>query len=267
MPLFEIAVLAIIQGITEFLPISSSGHLRLGSEMMGLGNSTLVLDVAVHVGTLLAALVYFWRELVLVTTGVVAAVTGQRHEGARLGAYILVATIPVIIAGFLGRDLVEVSLRSLEIVGWTTIGFAILLFIADRVGMTILRVEHMSMPNALVIGLAQVLALVPGTSRAGITITAARMLGYDRGEAARFSLLISIPTIAGAGLLIGVELLEAGDPVLTQDAIVAAALSFVTALLAISLFLRWLRFSGFGPFVVYRIVLGALILAWVYGVI
>jgi undecaprenyl-diphosphatase len=267
MSLIEIAILATIQGITEFLPVSSSGHLRIGAELLGLSQHTLVLDVAVHVGTLFAALVYFWREAAFISVGLFDTMRGRRHDGARLAGYIAIATIPVVVAGLFGRDYIESSLRGLEIVGWTTIGFAILLFLADRFGMKILRVEHMNLPNALTIGLAQVLALIPGTSRAGITIAAARALGYDRAEAARFSLLLSIPTIAGAGLLIAMEVIEAGDPVLTNDAILAAMLSFVTALGAIALLLRWLRFSGFGPFVVYRLVLGGLILAWVYGAI
>lgn len=265
MPLFEIAVLAIIQGITEFLPISSSGHLRLGSELLGLSENTLILDVAVHVGTLLAVAVYFWRDLVFMIVGLFDNARGRKHEGGRLAGYLVLATIPIIIAGFFAQDLIENHLRTLEIVGWTTIGFGILLYLADRMGMTILKLEHLTMPHALVIGIAQVLALIPGTSRAGITISAARFLGYDRTEAARFSMLMSIPAIAGAGLLIGLQLIETGNPVLTRDALIAAVLSFATALVAIALFLRWLRFAGFGPFVIYRLALGALILSWVYG--
>lgn len=267
MPFYELLVLAVIQGITEFLPVSSSGHLRIGADVLGLNENTLVLDVAVHVGTLFAVILYFWRDLFFVMTGLFDAARGRRHDGARLAGYIAIASVPIALAGYFGRDFVEGSLRGIEIVGWTTIGFAVLLYVADRFGMTILNVEHMSLPNAVVIGCAQVLALVPGTSRAGITITAARLLGYERREAARFSMLLSIPAIAGAGLLIGVDLIEAGDPLLTRDAFFAAAVSFVTALAAIAFLLRWLTFSGFGPFVVYRIALGALILAWVYGAI
>jgi undecaprenyl-diphosphatase len=265
MPLFEIAILAIIQGITEFLPISSSGHLRLGSELLGLSENTLILDVAVHVGTLFAVAVYFWRDLVFMIVGLCDNARGRKHEGGRLAGYLVLATIPIVIAGFFAQDLIENHLRTLEIVGWTTIGFGVLLYLADRMGMTILKLEHLTISNALVIGIAQVLALIPGTSRAGITITAARFLGYDRSEAARFSMLMSIPAIGGAGLLIGLKLIETGNPVLSRDALIAAVLSFLTALVAIALFLRWLRFAGFGPFVIYRLALGALILGWVYG--
>ncbi|MBO22288.1 MAG: undecaprenyl-diphosphate phosphatase [Rhodospirillaceae bacterium] len=265
MPLFEIAILAVIQGITEFLPISSSGHLRLGSEMMGLSENTLILDVSVHVGALFAVVAYFWRDLVFMLAGVFDNLRGHKHDGGRLAAYLVIATVPIVIAGYFGQALIEDHMRTLEVVGWTTLGFGILLFLVDRTGMTILKIDHLSIPHALTIGIAQVLALIPGTSRAGITITAARFLGYDRREAARFSMLMSIPAIGGAGILIGLRLLETGDPILTRDALIAALLSFITALLAISLFLRWLRFAGFGPFVIYRIALGALILGWVYG--
>lgn len=265
MPLFEIAVLAIIQGITEFLPISSSGHLRLSAELLGLSENTLILDVAVHVGTLFAVVTYFWRDLVFMIAGLFETARGRKHDGARLAGYLVLATIPVIIAGFFAQDLIEHHLRTLQIVGWTTIGFGLLLFLADRTGMTILKLDHLTIPHALVIGIAQVLALIPGTSRAGITITAARFLGFDRREAARFSMLMSIPAIGGAGLLIGLQLIETGNAMLTRDALIAAALSFLTALAAIALLLRWLRFAGFGPFVIYRLVLGALILGWVYG--
>ena len=265
MPLFEILVLAVVQGITEFLPVSSSGHLRITSDILGMSENTLVMDVAVHVGTLFAVMLYFWRDLVMMIIGLGAAVRGRKHKGGRLAGFLMIATIPVVIAGFFGQSLIENTLRTAEIVGWSTIGFGVLLFLADRGGMRILRLEHMNVPNAVIIGLAQVLALIPGTSRSGITITAARILGYDRTDAARFSMLLSIPAITGAGLLIGLQLLEINSAILTRDALIAAAFSFVTALAAIALFLRWLRFAGFGPFVIYRIAIGGLLLAWTYG--
>ena len=265
MPLYEIFVLAAIQGITEFLPVSSSGHLRVASDIMGLSENTLVMDVAVHVGTLFAVALYFWRDLVFMIVGLADTARGKRHDGAKLAGFLIVASVPVAVAGYFGRSLIEDSLRTIEIVGWTTIGFGLLLYASDRVGMKILKLDHMNLPNAIVIGLAQVLALIPGTSRSGITITAARFLGYDRTEAARFSMLLSIPAIGGAGLLIGLRVIESGNSVLTHDALIAAGLSFITALVAIALFLRWLQFAGFGPFVVYRLVLGGVLLAWAYG--
>jgi undecaprenyl-diphosphatase len=265
MPIFEVFVLAAVQGITEFLPVSSSGHLRITSEILGISENTLVIDVAVHVGTLFAVVLYFWRDLVMMIGGLGAAARGRKHEGGRLAGFLMVATIPVVIAGFFGQSLIENSLRTVEIVGWATIGFGVLLFLADRSSIVILSLEHMNFSSAVIIGLAQVLALVPGASRSGVTITAARFLGYDRTDAARFSMLLSIPAIAGAGLLIGFQLLESENALLTRDVLIATGLSFVTALAAIALFLRWLRFSGFGPFVIYRIAIGGLLLAWTYG--
>lgn len=265
MPLYEIFVLAAVQGITEFLPVSSSGHLRVASDVMGLSENTLVMDVAVHVGTLFAVALYFWRDLAFMAVGVGQAARGKRNDGAKLAGYLIIASVPVAAAGFFGRSLIEDSLRTIEIVGWTTIGFGLLLYASDRIGMKILKLDHMNLSNAVVIGLAQAVALIPGTSRSGITITAARFLGYERTEAARFSMLLSIPAIAGAGLLIGMRVVEAGNPVLTRAALIAAVLAFVTALIAIALFLRWLRIAGFGPFVIYRLALGGLLLAWAYG--
>ena len=265
MTFFEIFVLAAIQGITEFLPVSSSGHLRIASDILGLTENTLVMDVAVHVGTLFAVMLYFWRDLFFMISGLASAARGRRHDGGKLLGYLVIATIPVAAAGFFGQALIENTLRTIEIVGWTTIGFALLLFAADRTGMKILRLEHLNLPNVVIIGLAQALALIPGTSRSGITITAARFLGYERADAARFSMLLSVPAIAGAGLLIGMQVLETGNALLTRGALLAAGLSFITALAAIALFMRWLRVAGFGVFIVYRIFVGAVLLAWAYG--
>jgi len=264
MGLLEIIILAVVQGITEFLPISSSGHLRGAEEMLGIAGSTLIIDVAVHVGTLGAVMIYFWRDLWRIFVGLLRLAGGSQTEAGRLGLYLALATVPVAAAGYFGHDFIDAQLRGLEIIGWTTIIFGLVLWGADRAGMTVLRLEHMSTLNAVIIGLAQVLALVPGTSRSGITITAARMLGFERSEAARFSMLLSIPAIAGAGLLIARDIAASGDVALTRSAVIAGILAFITALAAIALFMRWLRFAGFGPFVVYRVLMGAGILYWVY---
>ena len=266
MGLLEIIILAVVQGITEFLPVSSSGHLRAAAEILGTPGSTLVIDVAVHVGTLGAVIIYFWRDIVRIVVGTLRLATGARTDGGLLGLYIIVATVPLFLAGFFGRDIIDSDLRTLEIIGWTTIGFGLVLWWADRRGMTVLRLDHLTLRNAIIIGVAQVLALVPGTSRAGITISAARMLGYERSDAARFSMLLSIPAVAGAGLLIALELAASGDTAVTRAAVIAGILSFITALAAIALLMRWLQFSGFTPFVIYRVVMGGAILYWVYVV-
>lgn len=265
MLLHHILILALVQGITEFLPISSSGHLILTSQVMGWPDQGLIIDIAVHVGTLLAVMLYFWRDMVCVVIGVGQLAVFRTGVEARLALNLIIATIPVVIVGFLAKSYIETYLRSAEVIAWTTLVFGVVLWLADRFGLTIRRIEHLGVFNALFLGVAQVLALVPGTSRSGITITAARILGMERSEAARFSMLMSVPTIVGAGLLIGLDLYDSGDDVLQADAFLAVGLSFVTALIAIWGLMAWLRRSGFAPFVIYRIFLAAGLFYWVYG--
>jgi len=265
LPLLHLAVLAAVQGITEFLPISSSGHLILVPIFMGWQDQGLLLDVAVHVGTLGAVLLYFWRDIGTILAGLGSMVKGKRHPGSRLLGLLILGTLPVIGAGYLMNEYYSDGLRSLMIIGWTTFGFGVLLYLADKFGMTIRRIEHMTIGGTLFIGIAQCLALIPGTSRSGITVTAARMLGFERADAARFSMLLSIPTILGAGVLKGWELYKLGDVQLTGDAMMAAALAFGTALIAIALMMAWLKRATFTPFVIYRLILGAALLALAYG--
>ena len=264
MALIQILVLAIVQGITEFLPISSSGHLVVTSQVMGWPDQGLTVDIAVHVGTLLAVILYFWRDVGRIALGTLRLATFRGGPDARLALMLLIATLPVVIAGFFGKPYVEPLFRNVAVIAWATIGFAIVLWLADRIGMTLHRIEHVTGGSALIIGLAQVLALIPGTSRSGITMTAARMMGMERGEAARFSLLLSIPTIAGAGLLAGRDLYESGNVQLGYDVALAVVLSFVTAMGAIAFLMNWLQNAGFGPFVLYRIALGGALLYWIY---
>jgi len=272
LPLLHIFILAIVQGITEFLPISSSGHLVLAWEYFDRAGwqvaqqtpaDRLILDISVHVGTLAAVCLYFWRDIWVMGLGLGKLLLGQWTPGARLALLVILATLPVVAVGYAFKDTITEALHGdVRIVAWTTIGFGVLLYLGDRLGMTVRRVEHLTVAQALFIGTSQVLALIPGTSRSGITMTAARFFGYERPEAARFSLLLSIPTILGAGTLAGLDLRATGDVQLQFDALAAAALSFGAALLAIILMLRWLRTSGFTPFVIYRIALGAAILFW-----
>ncbi len=265
MPILHLAVLALIQGITEFLPISSSGHLVLVPAFTGWPDQGVVIDVAVHVGTLGAVVLYFWRDLGAMVLGLGRLTKGREDPGARLAGLLIVGTIPAVIAGFFLNRYYPGGIRGLEIIAWTTLGFGVLLYITDRFGMTVRRVEHLTYGDTLIIGLAQVLALVPGTSRSGITMTAARFLGFERKEAARFSMLLSIPVIIGAGALKGLELYRAGETQLTGDAFIAAGFAFVAALAAIAAMMAWLRRASFTPFVVYRVVLGVFLLAAVYG--
>ncbi len=267
MPVLHIVVLAIVQGITEFLPISSSGHLVLVPSLTGWTDQGLTIDVAVHVGTLFAVMLYFWRDVLAMVRGVLNMLRGRVDPHAKMAGLIVLATVPVVIVGYLLNDYGMEGLRSVTIIGWTTLGFGIVLYLTDRMGMTLRRIEHLGVSDAVVIGLSQVLALIPGTSRSGITMSAARLLGVERSDAARFSMLLSIPTIIGAGLLMGLELYQTGDAQLTSDAFLAAGLAFVSALIAIVLLMAWLKRSGFTPFVIYRIILGGGLLAYSYGYI
>ncbi len=262
--LHYILVLALIQGLTEFLPISSSGHLFLASEFVGSADQGLYIDVAVHIGSLIAVMLYFWRDVWTMLRGTVRLATFRPNQDSTLVLNIIVATIPVVLAGYFLFDMVEGYLRNIEVVAWATIGFGVLLWVADSVGMTIRRTEHIRIPTALLIGLAQVLALIPGTSRSGITMTAARFIGMERSESARFSMLLSIPTILAAGSLAGFKIWQSGNLVLGQDAIIAMAVSFVAALISITLMMAWLKRASYGIFVIYRLALGGFLLYWIY---
>lgn len=274
MTLFTLFLLAIIQGVTEFLPISSSGHLVIawrildGIESAGLriaAAEQLNLDIAVHVGTLVAICLFLHRDLGRMGRGLLRLLTGRPDEGSRLIGLVVVGSLPVGLVGFLARDWIAAELHNVAVVAWANIAFALLLWFGDRFGLLLRRVEHMRGGEAVFIGLAQVLALMPGTSRSGVTMTAARLLGYEREEAARFSFLLSIPAIAGAGLLLALDLRQSNDLQLGLDTALAAGLAMVTALAALALMMRWLRRASFGPFVIYRLALGAVLLWMVYA--
>ena len=266
MPFLHIAVLTIIQGITEFLPVSSSGHLVLVPLVTGWQDQGLVMDVAVHVGTLAAVMVYFWRDLGQIVLGW-AGGRWRRHDrrlGRALSFYVVVSAVPVIVAGGVVYLLGYAVLRDLEVVAWATVGFGVLLYVADRAGMTVRRVEHLTLGHAFLIGLFQVLALVPGASRSGLTMGAARWLGYERPAAARIAMLMSIPVIAASGVVAGYEVWRQGDPIVYANVALAAALSFVVALMAITGLLALLHHVSFTPFVLYRLALGGAVLVWLY---
>ena len=266
MPFLHIVVLTIIQGVTEFLPVSSSGHLVLVPLITGWQDQGLVMDVAVHVGTLAAVLVYFWRDLWQIVLGWMGGNWRRpdRRFGRALGFYVVVSAIPVLIVGAVVFLLAPTAFRDPEIVAWATIGFGFLLYAADRMGMTVRRIEHLTLRHAFAIGLFQVLALVPGASRSGVTMTAARWLGYERPAAARFAMLMSIPVIAASGAATGFKVWQQGDLVVAADAVLAAALSFAVALIAIAGLLALLRRVSFTPFVIYRLALGGAVLVWLY---
>ncbi len=265
MTLIQLVIIAVVQGITEFLPISSSGHLVLIPYVTGWTDQGLLVDVAVHVGSLGAVIVYFWRDVWDLVVGAWHALLFRPDRGSRLLGLMIVATIPAIVAGLALKLIAPDLFRSVAIIAWTMLLGGILLYVADRFGLRINKMDHITLRSAWLIGLAQMLALVPGTSRSGITMTAARALGFERDEAARFSMLLSIPVIVAAGALAGLDLVAQGDSLLTSAAVTAAALAFVSALLAIALLMRWLRHASFTPLVVYRVALGLVLLWFVYG--
>ena len=269
MTVLQLLILAGVQGVTEFLPISSSGHLILVPIFAGWADQGLTLDVAVHVGTLGAVMVYLWRDMGAMLAGLWMMLHGRRHPGTRLFWLAVLATVPLIGGGYALNEyshmVGENWLRGIELIGWTTLGFGILLYMADKIGMTVRRVEHLRISDAVLIGLAQILALVPGTSRSGITMTAARFLGMERSDAARFSMILSIPAIIGAGTLKGWDLYQSGDAALTSAAFLAAGLSFIAALITITVLMAWLKRASFTPFVIYRIALGGFLLAVAHG--
>ncbi len=266
MSLVQLFVLAIIQGTTEFLPISSSGHLVLVPAVVDWPDQGLLIDVAAHFGTLVAVCLYFRGDLWDLLVGFSRAFGGGSDPRARLFVQLAVATLPLIVVGggLYALGWLQ-ALRSATVIGWTSVGFGLLLMVSDRIGVTIRRIEHLTVPTAVWIGFAQVLALIPGTSRAGICITAARFLGFERTDAARLSMLLSIPAIAAAAGLGAIEIWRTGQSALGIDALITAAVSFLVALVAIAGLLKWLRRSTYTPFVIYRVVLGGVLLAWAYG--
>ncbi len=264
MSVLHLFLVAIIQGVTEFLPVSSSGHLILLPALTGFSDQGLAIDVAVHVGTLTAVILFFRHDVLLALTGVGRLVRGRADTpGAKLALLLIIATIPVVLAG-LAIQMTGLAdrMRSVAVIGWTMLIFGLVLYWADRQEPSPKRVDGWSFRDAIIMGLAQTLALIPGTSRSGITISAARKLGYQRQDAARLSMLMSIPTIAASGLLLGLDVLAGADIGLARDGAIAAALSFLAALIALTLMMRLLRSVSFTPYVIYRIFLG-LFLLWI----
>jgi undecaprenyl-diphosphatase len=257
----QTVILAIIQGLTEFLPISSSAHLILPSQVLGWVDQGLAFDVAVHVGSLLAVVYYFRKELLDLAIGGYRSMSSRAwNEQSKMIFWLFLATVPAGLAGVLLDDFVEAELRNLFVIAMATLGFGLLLGWAD-----FRRREDrvLDLRIALLVGCAQVLALIPGTSRSGITMTAALFCGLDREGAARFSFLMSIPVIAAAGTLQTARLVAAGDTVPWSVLLSATLISALTAYLCIAWFLRLVDQVGFMPFVIYRGLLG-LVLLWLW---
>lgn len=257
----QIIVLALVQGITEFLPISSSGHLILVPVLMGWADQGLLVDVMAHLGSLAAIVAYFWRDVVSLMGGAADLLRGRLTPAGRMLLYIAAATVPAVVLGIIFKTTGFVdAIRGPHIVAWNAIIFALLMLLADRWGPHERTASDMTLLSAMAVGVAQALALIPGTSRSGITMTAARSLGLTRPEAARFSFLIGMPAIAGAGLLVLGEAIEAGEPI-SVDALAVGGLTFLASLAAIAFLMAILRRYSLLPFVIYRIILGIVLLA------
>lgn len=264
MELMHIILLAIVQGLTEFLPISSSAHLILFPKLNGWADQGLAFDVAVHVGTLTAVVWYFRRDIMIILRDGLSSLAQRKKVGdSNLFWAVGLGTIPVGLAGLLFKDLVETSLRSPLVIAATTIIFGLLLWWADVQGRRVRNEHTIGWRDVLVIGVAQAIALIPGTSRSGITMTAGLMMGLTRAAAARFSFLLSIPVIVLAGGLNALELIQAAQPVDWMALGLGVLFSAVSAYLCIVLFLRMLERIGMLPFMIYRLILGGLLL-WIY---
>ena len=266
MDLIQILVLAIVQGLTEFLPISSSAHLILSPYLFGFADQGLAFDIAVHLGSLFAVILYFRHEVVAVTGDWFKSLPadGESTANSRLGWAIILGTIPVVIAGLMMKSLVENDFRSPLLIAATTIGFGLLLWWADVRASRTRELDSLGWKDALFVGLAQALALVPGTSRSGITMTAALMLGFNRRAASRFSFLLAIPTILMSAALVTKDLIES-DAAIDWTALgLGVVLSFIAALTTIHYFLRFIERMGMKPFVIYRLLLGVGIVGIIY---
>ncbi|MAT94192.1 MAG: undecaprenyl-diphosphatase [Halioglobus sp.] len=259
---WQAVVLALIQGLTEFLPISSSAHLVLPPLLLDWPDQGLAFDVAVHVGTLSAVVVYYRQDLWRMAGAWLGSLAGGgASDDSRLVWYLALATVPAGLVGVLGGDFIEARLRTLPVIATTTLVFGLLLALGDRAARRHGDRRRLDLPVALLVGLSQALAPVPGVSRSGVTITAALLLGLGRQAAARFSFLLSIPIIASAGALKAWELASAAAPARWDILVLGAGLSGITAYLCIALFLRLLDRVGLMPFVYYRVLLALVLFA------
>jgi undecaprenyl-diphosphatase len=269
MPLYHIMILAIVQGITEFLPVSSSGHLILahaffqrGAETVNYWGTSLAMDISVHIGTLLAVLIYFRSDILRMVTGVGDIFLRRtcRTPGAQMVIMLVLSAIPIIIAGLALHVFEPDWARSLTLLAIMMIAFGIILGISDKIGANTKTTDTMTLRDAMIIGLAQTISLIPGVSRSGITMTTARFLGFSRVEAARFSFFMAIIATAGAGTLGLTDLSNHPTPGMVQDFVAGIILSCLTAIAAMHLLLKWLQRASFMIFVWYRIILGVLLL-------
>ena len=265
MSLEQIIVLAFIQGTTEYLPISSSGHLILVPALTGWPDQGVVTDMVTNLGTLAATIIYFWRDVVAMFWGALDLLRRRTSHNAELAFHVLIGTIPIIVVGLLLKIThLDEHIRSATLVAINAIVFGLLLYAADTYGLLRRTVLDLNWKSSLIIGAAQALSLSPGTSRSGITMTAARGLGFTRPEAARFSFLLSIPANGAASILVIGDALQSGQSI-SGAVIVTGILTFFIALGTITVLMRMIRTMTFLPFVIYRVILGGALLGLIYS--
>lgn len=262
----QIIVLALIQGITEFLPISSSGHLILVPALTGWPDQGVLSDVMVHLGSFMAVVVYFWRDCLSLLRGGLDLVRGRKSAWGSLALFIILASIPAFALGFILDKIgfMDMVRTMPQIIAWNAIIFGILLYLCDRFGLQDRGMSEMTLIPAMIIGCAQAMAIIPGTSRSGITISAGRALGFNRVEATRFAFLLGIPAIGGAGLFKLTHALSAGEAV-SGAVVLTALLTFFVALGTITVLMKLVRHISMLPFAIYRVGLGLVLLAMIYS--
>ena len=258
MDTIQILILSLVQGLTEFLPISSSAHLILTPRILGYQDQGFAFDVAVHLGSLMAVIGYFHADIARMLHDFFLSLgrNGRPTKESQMVWMIILATLPIVVIGGIFKSLVETDLRSTLVIAATTILFGLLLYWFDIKGRRSRDEYSVNWKDALVIGFFQALAIVPGTSRSGITMTAGLMLGLTRKAASRFSFLLAIPTILMSGALVTLDLIQSDHPVMWNELLLGAALSFASAYLCIHFFLKLIEKIGMLPFVIYRLLLG-----------
>ena len=259
----NLILLSALQGITEFLPVSSSAHLIIFPNITNNIDQGRIFDVAVHTGSLLAVILYLWRDILRMSIGIISLGSKSKRD-FKIFYITIIATLPLIICGYYIQNSNFLFLRSLEVIAWSTLIFGILLYFADKVFLRVKKIDDLNIMSGTIIGFFQVLAFLPGTSRSGICITAARFLGFDRESAAKFSLLLSIPAILGAAVLEGYDLVKLNDYELNLNLLTATILSFAFSLVSITFMMSWIKKYSFTPFIVYRLLLGILLLLAIY---
>jgi len=266
--LLKAVALGILQGLTEFLPISSSAHLRIFPELLGWGDPGAAFTAVIQIGTELAVLLYFRKDIWRIASMWFRSLVRPEYRGhidARMGWYIIIGSLPIVLLGVTFKDTIENDFRNLWLIGTTLIVFGLLLGLADRVGGNSRAIKELNLRDAVLMGVAQAAALIPGVSRSGATISMGRFLGYERAAATRYAFLLAIPAVVGAGLFQLKEIPNGDNQFGWGPTIVATVVSFVVGYAAIAWLLRYISTHSYAPFVIYRVVLGSATLALVAG--